>query len=131
MLVAGLTVGQTQFHQRAVTISLVMIIVTCEAPAHRGKSTVFLTELVVGIDTGLQGVQTLGSVIRVLLEGFHMVVAQVTTQAPFRRQLEILAQTIEHGSRELRVETHEVGSHTKNVIGATVTIAHSNIRLGR
>ena len=130
MAVARLTVGQTQFKQRTVTVGLVAVVVAGNAPTDGGKGAEALVNLIVGIDAGLQGVQTLGLLGIVLLEGLYMVVADISAQAPFRRQLDVFSQTVEQGSRELRVESHEVSTHTEDVIGALVAVAHSEVDLG-
>ena len=131
MLVAWLTVGQTQFDQRPVAVGLVVVVVARQSPTHGGKGSEFLIELVVGIQSGLQRIQALRLVVRVLLESLHMVEAHVTAQTPFRRQLEVLSQTIEQCPRELGVEPHEMRTHTDDAVCALVAEARSQIRLGR
>ena len=60
-----------------------------------------------------------------------MVVADIAAERPAGRHLEVLSQAVEHSTRELGVEAHEVRSHTNDVIGRAVTIAHGKVRLGR
>lgn len=85
--------------------------------------------LVVGIHACLQRVQPLRCIVRVLLEGLHMVEAHITAQTPLGRQLPVLSQSVEQRSRELRVEAHEVRTYANDVVGALVTVAHGTVDL--
>ena len=91
MLVARLAQGQTEFYQRSVAISFITVIVASQSPAHRGKSPQFPSDLIVGIDTCLQGVESLRLVAVMFFERFYMIIAYISTQTPFRRQLDILS----------------------------------------
>ena len=70
-------VGQTQFKKWTVAVGLVAVVVSRNSPAHRGKGTVSLAELVVDIHSSLQRIEAFGFVVAVLLEGLHVVVTQV------------------------------------------------------
>ena len=63
------------------------------------------------------------------MERLHMVISYVTAQTPFVRQLFVLSQAVEYGTRELRVKTHEVSTDAKNIIGTLITIAGSDVDL--
>ena len=129
VLIALASVSNSQFQQRPILIGFVAVVITREPPPHRSESSKFLTNLIVGIDTSLQGIKSLGFVARMFLESFHMIETHIAAQTPFWRQLHILPQTIEQGSRELRIESHVVSSYANDVIRTAVTVAYGDVAL--
>ena len=129
VLVACLAQRHAQLHQRTVAVGLVAVVVSSQSPAHRGKGPYPFGYLVVGIHACLQRVEPLRRLVRVLLEGLHMVEAHITAQTPLGRQLPVLSQSVEQRSRELRVEAHEVRTYANDVVGALVAETHGTIDL--
>ena len=90
MHVARLAERQTKFEQWTVVVGLVAVVIARKTPTRRGECTQPPVNLIVHIDTRLQGVEALGLIVRVLVEGLHVIVTHITAQTPFGRQLEIL-----------------------------------------
>ena len=55
------------------------MIIAGVAIAHGGEGAGVFAQLIVGIDASLQGVEPFGFVLRMFLEGFHVIEAQVAT----------------------------------------------------
>lgn len=121
--------GQTCLDERAVAVVSVVAVVSGVAITHGDKGTKILAQLVVGIDACLYGIESF-RLVGLVLEGLYMVEAHIATQCQSWCEVEILSDAIIDGTGEIAVETHIVGSRTKNVIGAAVAVAHGSIELG-
>lgn len=69
---------QSRLQDGSSAISAAMIIAGV-AIAHGGEGAGVFAQLIVGIDASLQGVESFGLILRILLEGFHVIEAQVAT----------------------------------------------------
>ena len=86
------------------------MIVMGVAIAHGGEGAGVFAYLVVGIDASLQGVEPFGFILRMFLEGFHVIEAHIAAERELWREQEILSDAIEQGTRELLVQAEIMGS---------------------
>ena len=86
------------------------MIIAGVAIAHGGEGAGVFAQLIVGIDASLQGVEPFGLILRMLLEGFHMIEAHIAAERELWRELEILSDAIEQGAGEFLVQAEVMGA---------------------